>query len=215
MEHLNKALSLYHSGDAENQLPAALDPTAQEERQKTMRSYTATAMLLQADRDIETLLRMRIPAGLVFERQHKEEYDASTLRYKGWINDKSRLLRDLQLRYIAVIKLKAGAAGVAAAGRIGQLFLDFAEDLSNAPIPPEPQAPNYLSEGVWSGRFADAFCGSQKHAAQPLIKKAVEGFTACLKKAHDLNLDGPLVERCETGLQTLGEPLPVLAVARD
>jgi hypothetical protein len=59
--------------------------------------------------------------------------------------------------------------------------------------------------------FRDTYCDALQDAAAPLAQKAVEGFKVCLDKAHGLRLSGPLVERCEAGLQALGQPLPISA----
>lgn len=213
MEHLDKALKLYHSGDAEKQIPEVGNSTARQQRIGALQISVATAMLLQGDRDLEQVLSTRMPTGLVFDPARVNENTSSTVRYNAWLERKSKLLGDAQNRYQAVIQGKQAAPTVAAAGRIGQLFQEVAEELYNARIPSLPPKPEKLSPGEWSEMFRDAYCDQMNDTAQPLASKAVEAFKLCVEKALALKQSGPLSQRCEAGLQELGESLPVAAPA--
>jgi hypothetical protein len=99
-------------------------------------------------------------------------------------------------------------AGVAAAGRIGQLFLRFGEELHNAKLPEPPPPPKEMAQEEWLQLFRDAYCDQMVDSAEPLLKHAVEGFNVCLAKAREFHVSGPLVSRCEESLKALGSPVP-------
>lgn len=211
MEHLNKALTLYHSGDTEKQIPESGDPAARQQRIGALQLSVATAMLLQGDRGLEQQFGTPMPTELVFDPKRVQENKASIARFKAWVDQKSKLLGEAQKRYQAVYQLKQAAPMVAAAGRIGQLFQEFSEELDTARIPSPPRPPEGLSAGEWHETFRDAYCDQMYDTAQPLAAKAVEAFKLCVAKALALKQSGPLAQRCTAALEELGESPPVAA----
>ena len=214
MEHLDKAITLYQSGESAKQIPLVGDAAARQERLATLQFYVATAMLLQADHSFEKLLGIRMPTGLVLDPKRVKENKESIDRFRTYVEQKSKLLGEAQKRFQAVVALRQPTFVVAAAGRIGQLFQDFAEELDNARIPAPPPPPEQLAPEEWRYLFHDAYCDQMQDTAQPLTVKAVEAFKLCVEKARSLQQSGPLVQRCVTALEKLGESLPVAAADR-
>lgn len=207
IEHLNTALNLYASGGAENQIPFG-DAATRQQRLAALQSHVATATLLLGDHGFEQLLGVQMPIGLVFDPQRKSDNRASIAYFKAWQEQKNKLLGEVQKRYQGALKLQQAASAVAAAGRIGQLFQEYAEELYNAQLPSPPPPPVGIAASEWSALFRDAYCDQLSDNAEQLAAKAVEAFTLCLDKAATLQVSGPLALRCEAALETLGRPLP-------
>jgi tetratricopeptide (TPR) repeat protein len=86
-------------------------------------------------------------------------------------------LADLQKEYVAVLDLKQGEWGIAALYRIGTLYGEYADALTQAPCPPK------LDEGQ-----CDIYKFGLQDKAYPVIDKAVEAFGKARDKSYELGV---------------------------
>jgi len=107
----------------------------------------------------------------------KIEMPEDTKKAKKALEGKSAGLAELERSYVEVLELKQGEWGIAALYRIGTLYGDFADALTNAPCPPKLDEDQCL---IYKFGLEDK--------AYPLIDKAVEAFTSARGKSYELGL---------------------------
>ncbi len=90
---------------------------------------------------------------------------------------KTKLLRDIERAYTAILALGNGDYGIAALTRIGLAYNDLSKALFDAPVPAglsEEQREIYQSE--------------LQNQAFPVEEKAIEAFSTALQKSRELHL---------------------------
>ena len=202
MAHFQKALDLYKGGAAASSVPKN-DEQERDRRVAVMTYHVAMAKMYQGDQIYEELIKMTVPTGLVFDPQKKKEMEASTKKFKGWIEGKSKKLLDAQKIYQAVILMKNANWAIAAAARIGQLFQDFANGLFTTEVPTPPATPSGMERDEWADMFRNAYCDQMTDQAEPLDGKAVEGLKTCLDKSTELNWFNEWSKLCEEELNQI------------
>jgi len=202
MQHFQKALDLYKGGAAAANVPKN-DEQERDRRVAVMTYHTAMAKMYQGDQLYEELIKMTVPTGLVFDPQKKKEMEASTKKFKGWIEGKTKKLLEAQKLYQGVILMKNANWAIAAAARIGQLFQDFANGLFTTEVPTPPPTPSGLERDEWADMFRNAYCDQMTDQAEPLDGKAVEGLKTCLDKSTELNWFNEWSKLCEEELNQI------------
>lgn len=97
---------------------------------------------------------------------------------KSQIDTKAKLLKQLQDRYLNVVKLYGDSeTGIEALYQIGLIYQKFGEELFHAPVP----------KGL-TPEAMDLYQQEMEKQAKPLEKKAINAFEECLKKAFELNV---------------------------
>jgi tetratricopeptide (TPR) repeat protein len=204
-EHFATALRLFAGGKA--RVPAK-DPQDKAVREAEMAYAVAQAKFMQTEAGYEKFLLIQVPTGLEFsgDEKKKKKNDESVKKFKKWIEDKSKVLESTSAAYQSVITLKQAHWAIAALARIGQLYQNFADQLYTVEIPKAPKAPpGVTGESLddFNQVFVDSYCDAMSDQAEPLDRKATEGFTKCLAKSTELFWYNEWSAMCEQELYQL------------
>ncbi len=112
------------------------------------------------------------------------------------LENKCQLLLDAQREYTQAIKVGHPHWAAAAAYRIGHLYRDLWDDMTNAP-PPEDLTEE--EKAIYAEVLRDRI--------QNLLKKAVKQWERTLKMARRLNLDNEWVDKTTAELEEIRETL--------
>jgi cellulose synthase operon protein C len=94
------------------------------------------------------------------------------------IDMKARLLKQLQDRYLNIVKIYGDAeTGIESLFQIGLIYQKFGESLFHAPIPPK-----------LSPEALDLYQQELEKQAKPIEEKSINAYEECLKKAFELNV---------------------------
>jgi tetratricopeptide (TPR) repeat protein len=160
------------------------------------RHYYGLAKLAEADKDFETYLDIRFPAGLDFDPapEKKAILAKSRKRFNDWFTQKEKTAGGVRAKYGAVLAVKDNADSIAAAARIGQLAQNFSDALFTAEIPKD----------VRTGQFADdkvaAYCDALTEKAEPLEALSLTAYGECLSKSTELGWFSEWSKLCEREL---------------
>jgi len=204
-EHFRAAIDLWKAGEAANPI-AGHDADAR----RAAGAYAAAgAAFYLAERDYEELLRVKFPQSLDFSQPrpgHSAQRRAavarkladSQKRFTSYIEEKTRLLEKTRTRYLDVFKLRQAQWTIAAAGRVGQLYQDFAGQLYTAEIPRD-----LPDTDAWGNHPRDLYCNALEDKAAPIEAKAVEAYRACLTAATQQSWYNNWSRACERELNQL------------
>ncbi len=204
-EHFRAAIDLWKAGEAANPI-AGHDADAR----RAAGAYAAAgAAFYLAERDYEELLRVKFPQSLDFSQPrpgHSAQRRAavarkladSQKRFTSYIEEKTRLLERTRTRYLDVFKLRQAQWTIAAAGRVGQLYQDFAGQLYTAEIPRD-----LPDTDAWGNHPRDLYCNALEDKAAPIEAKAVEAYRACLTAATQQSWYNNWSRACERELNQL------------
>ncbi|HEY3356317.1 MAG TPA: tetratricopeptide repeat protein [Polyangia bacterium] len=203
-EHFATALRLFAGGKA--RVPGK-DPTDKAIREAEMTYAVAQAKFMQTEASYEKFLLIQVPTGLEFsaDEKKKKKNDESIKKFKKWIEDKSKFLEATSAQLQSVITLKQAHWAIAALARIGQLYQNFADQLYTVEIPKAPKVPGLTGESYddFVQQFVDTYCDQMSDQAEPLDRKATEGFTKCLAKSTELFWYNEWSAMCEQELYQL------------
>jgi tetratricopeptide (TPR) repeat protein len=96
---------------------------------------------------------------------------------KNDLHVKQQRLQSLEREYVKVLEIGVGEYGIAALTRIGQSYLDMAENILSSPDP----------RGL-NAEQLELYRGELQNLASPLEQKAEEAFVKALAKAHELSI---------------------------
>ena len=96
-------------------------------------------------------------------------------KLKGELNEKRKLLPEVEKAYTQVLALGDGDFGIAALTRIGLAYLDFAKNFSDSPDP-KGLSPDLL----------DQYRAELENRALPLEDKGIEAIEKALQKSSEL-----------------------------
>jgi tetratricopeptide (TPR) repeat protein len=96
---------------------------------------------------------------------------------KGSIATKSKALEEVQKNYTKTVQFKSADPAICALSRIGLAYDQFADNLSNPPVP----------KGITDDLLFEVKSGFEQQAA-PVREKAAEAFTATVQKAQELDV---------------------------
>ncbi len=96
---------------------------------------------------------------------------------KNDLNVKQQRLQSLEREYVKVLEIGVGEYGIAALTRIGQGYLDMAENILSSPDP----------RGL-NAEQLELYRGELQNLASPLEQRAEEAFVKALAKAHELSI---------------------------
>lgn len=96
---------------------------------------------------------------------------------KNDLNLKQQRLLELEREYLKVLEIGEGEYGIAALTRIGQGYLDMAENVLSSPDP----------RGL-NAEQLELYRGELQNLATPLEQKAEEAFVKAVDKAHELSI---------------------------
>ena len=164
-EHFESAVKLWTKGGQQNYGA----PTA---------AAAAGALFYLAEGLYENVLRKAAPTDLDFSAPSSAE---SGKRFSGYLEEKSKAISSARDKYLDVFKMKSVPWNVAAAARVGQSYLSFAQQLRSMPIPKDLTG-KADQRGI--------YCTALEEKAEPIAGKAIEGFEACLKTATENDARG-------------------------
>ncbi|MDY7229814.1 tetratricopeptide repeat protein [Hyalangium rubrum] len=143
-----------------------LPSRVQKSLEKTAVAPVARAHYLNNELDWREYLRLRLSWGK----------PASPDKFKASIADKSRALDVVQKKYIQTVAFGAPEPAICALHRIGLAYHEFADKVTNAPMPPgiDPETEQAIRD-----EFANQ--------AQPLKAKATEAFASAVAKSQELD----------------------------
>jgi len=157
----------------------------------TTQRALATALLHQADQELETYLAVRFPTGLDFTPDRKQVRQASLERFNAYLTRKQQLGALATTKYSAVVATKLGPPMVAALGRLGMISQAMSEDLSGAEIPKALRTGEFASDKI------AAFCAQMTAVAKPLMKRAIDAYDLCLIRSSERGIVDAASRLCE------------------
>ena len=212
-QHFAAVLRLYAGGAALSKIPAGPEQRA---RAALATSTAAGATFYQGERVYEDLLRLEFPEGLELQPpspQHpprraaalKKKYDVEAKVLKAYLDQKSRLAEALagpnpqsQGIYDRVLEFKVADWTIAALARMGQVWANYANQLSTAPIP------KWLKQSdEWGRSPRDIYCDQLDEVADQLEDKALRGYRLCLQAAQQQSRFDVWSTMCEAELNQL------------
>jgi tetratricopeptide (TPR) repeat protein len=223
--HFATVLKLFANGDVLKKLPAGPERQA---RANLAINAAAGALFYQGEKTYEDFLKVKVPDGLLLQKPNN--YDsprkakAKAERFKA---DQKKLLTYLETKgklaatlagptaekkgvYDKVLDYKVAHWVIAASARIGQVWANFKDQLYTSPIPKELKTQN-----EWGTNEREMFCDSLADAAEPIEKKAVQGYEICLKAATKESWFNEWSNMCEVELnQMQPSDYPLAAEAR-
>jgi hypothetical protein len=144
------------------------------------------ARLALADDGLEAVIGTTFPRGLDLRVDPYVTQQKSGARFRAWLDDARGLGEKLHEAYRLVLAQKDPASSVAAASRIGEIWLTFWRALSLGEIP----------KGVRENPRHDAYCAQVRNLADGLHARAIEAFSICIAKAGELGAGQEWADAC-------------------
>jgi hypothetical protein len=107
------------------------------------------------------------------------------------MGDKAKALGVAQTNYEKITELKVPQWEIAAATRVGDMYLSFVNDFRDAPVPPSLQGDDELVDIYYQGL---------DEASKPWIEKAKGAYEYCLITATKVRWFNNFMTRCEEEL---------------
>ncbi|MDX2014966.1 MAG: tetratricopeptide repeat protein [Myxococcaceae bacterium] len=114
---------------------------------------------------------------------------------KGSINTKAKGLEEIQKTYTKTVQFKSADPAICALARIGMAYDQFAEALSNPPVP----------KGIPEDLLFEVKAQFEQQAA-PVRDKAAEAFAATVAKSQELDVFNPCSSKALEMLRTKYKP---------
>jgi TolA-binding protein len=212
-QHFAAVLRLYAGGAALSKVPAGPEQRA---RAVLTTSAAAGATFYQGEQVYEDLLRLQFPEGLELQPPSplhpprraaalRKKYEVEAKVLKTYLDQKSRLAEALagpnpQSKgiYDRVLDFKVADWTIAALARMGQVWANYANQMSTAPIP------KWLKQSdEWGRSPRDIYCDQLDEVADRLEDKALRGYTLCLQAAQQQSRFDVWSTMCEAELNQL------------
>jgi hypothetical protein len=111
--------------------------------------------------------------------------------FTKWMQAKAKALEEAQKSYEAISELKVPQWDIAAATRVGDMYLSFVDDFRDAPVPP-------VLEG--DDELVDIYYQGLDEASKPWVQKAKDAYEFCLITATKVRWFNEYMTRCEEEL---------------
>jgi tetratricopeptide (TPR) repeat protein len=111
--------------------------------------------------------------------------------FTKWMGEKAKALAVAQGSYEKITELKVPQWEIAAATRVGDMYLSFVNDFRDAPVPPSLQGDDELVDIYYQGL---------DEASKPWIEKAKGAYEYCLITATKVRWFNSYMTRCEEEL---------------
>jgi hypothetical protein len=108
-----------------------------------------------------------------------------------WMGEKAKALDVAQKQYESIADLKVPQWDIAAATRVGDMYLAFVNDFRDAPVPPALEGDDELVNIYYQGL---------DEASKPWIEKAKSAYEFCLITATKVRWFNEFMTRCEQEL---------------
>ena len=111
--------------------------------------------------------------------------------FTKWMGEKAKALDVAQKSYEGITELKVPQWEIAAATRVGDMYLSFVDDFRDAPVPP-------VLEG--DEELVDIYYQGLDEASKPWVEKAKGAYEFCLITATKVRWFNEFMTRCEQEL---------------
>lgn len=111
--------------------------------------------------------------------------------FTKWMGEKAKALDVAQKNYERISELQVPQWDIAAATRVGDMYLSFVNDFRDAPVPPTLQGDDELVDLYYQGL---------DEASKPWVEKAKNAYEFCLITATKVRWFNEFMTRCETEL---------------
>lgn len=156
---------------------------------------TAEAQFHLANREFDKFRAIGFP---VFKAKSKNKADLQTAFQKWmgedfvkWMGEKAKALEVAQKSYESITELKVPQWEIAAATRVGDMYLSFVNDFRDAPVPPALEGDDELVDIYYQGL---------DEASRPWVEKAKNAYEFCLITATKVRWFNEFMTRCEEEL---------------
>jgi tetratricopeptide (TPR) repeat protein len=204
----NKAKAAPYFQDAVDEWQSSKDgfgslpvPDDQKERYLAYAKIGAAEALFHlADRDFDKFKGISFP---VFKskvsakgEEKKKAMQEAFQKWMGtdftkWMGEKAKALDIAQKSYEGISELKVPQWDIAAATRIGDMYLSFVNDFRDAPVPPVLEGDEELVSIYYQGL---------DEASKPWVEKAKNAYEFCLITATKVRWFNEFMTRCEQEL---------------
>jgi TolA-binding protein len=200
-QHLTRALALH--GQKHN--PARPNPD-REPHDPAPQQAVAQAIFLQAEELFEAFLEPTVPRNMVAPT-HTPTGEPLPVALAKYVIAKGTRLDKARSRYQAVISAGDPALAIAATARVSQLFRIFGEALAGSSVPRPPASPATVKDR--EGRrahlkaFTARYCAAVSDKAKPVLERAAQAYSLCLKRAQELSQQGEWSKLCQRELASV------------
>lgn len=111
--------------------------------------------------------------------------------FTKWLGEKAKALELAQKSYEGISELKVPQWDIAAATRVGDMYLSFVNDFRDAPVPPVLEGDEELVSIYYQGL---------DEASKPWVEKAKNAYEFCLITATKVRWFNEFMTRCEQEL---------------
>jgi tetratricopeptide (TPR) repeat protein len=111
--------------------------------------------------------------------------------FTKWMGEKAKALDVAQKNYEKISELQVPQWDIAAATRVGDMYLSFVNDFRDAPVPPTLQGDDELVDLYYQGL---------DEASKPWVEKAKNAYEFCLITATKVRWFNEFMTRCEEEL---------------
>ena len=201
--YFKAALGIWQSQkDSFGSLPV---PDAQKERYLAQAKIGAAESLFYlADEDFQKFVAIKFPMFKAAAKSSKKLDKIKELQEKfqewmktdfvKWMEQKAKSLDVAQKGYEAITELQVPQWEIAAASRVGDMYLSFVNDFRDAPVPPALEGDEELVSIYYQGL---------DEASQPWVKKAKDAYEYCLITATKVRWFNEYMSKCEQELFSL------------
>jgi tetratricopeptide (TPR) repeat protein len=161
----------------------------------------AEAFFHQAGRAFDSFAAISFPvfkatakakAGVEKKKELQEKFQKWMQEdFTKWMGEKAKALDAAQKQYEGISELKVPQWDIAAATRIGDMYLSFVNDFRDAPVPPALEGDDELVNIYYQGL---------DEASKPWIEKAKGAYEFCLITATKVRWFNEFMTRCEQEL---------------
>lgn len=111
--------------------------------------------------------------------------------FSKWLGEKAKALENAQKAYESISELKVPQWDIAAATRVGDMYLSLVNDFRDAPVPPVLEGDEELVSIYYQGL---------DEASKPWVQKAKDAYEFCLITATKVRWFNQYMTRCEQEL---------------
>jgi tetratricopeptide (TPR) repeat protein len=160
----------------------------------------AEALFHSADRDFDKFAAIKFPVfktkvtGKGMEKKVAMQTAFQTWMqqdFTKWLGEKAKALDVAQKAYESISELKVPQWDIAAATRVGDMYLSFVNDFRDAPVPPVLEGDEELVSIYYQGL---------DEASKPWVEKAKNAYEFCLITATKVRWFNEYMTRCEQEL---------------
>jgi hypothetical protein len=190
--HFEAAVKLWKGGKATGEVPGK-DEQEKQGRTAEMVYWLAAAKFYLAEDKYESFLKIKFPDKLDFDDKKPAKKKDSVKRFSKWIEDRNKALEGAKKLYMEIVDLQPHW-GVASAGRVGQMYQNYADAVFTAEIPKDVAAYEDATQ---------AYCDALAEEADKLEVKAVEAYSYCLDTSLKLSWFNEYSQTCEQELSQI------------